>query len=85
MYISNENIISIENLEMNYGSHKVLNGINLEVKRGEIIGYIGANGTGKSTTVKILLGMIKNYTGIVKIFGKDISDVKAHGFIRLFL
>ncbi|GAA0179616.1 ABC transporter ATP-binding protein [Clostridium sediminicola] len=70
----NESIISIENLEMSYGTNKVLKGINLEIKKGQIIGYIGTNGAGKSTTVKILLGMVTGYTGSVKIFGRDISD-----------
>ncbi|SHH90079.1 ABC transporter ATP-binding protein [Clostridium grantii] len=72
--MSNENIITLENLRMKYGSHEVLKGVNLEIKRGQIIGYIGANGAGKSTTVKILLGMVNGYTGSVKIFGRDISD-----------
>lgn len=67
-------VISIKNLEMSYGDKQVLNGINLEVLSGQIIGYIGPNGAGKSTTVKILLGIIGNYRGEVKVFGKDISS-----------
>lgn len=66
--------ISIQDLYMSYGSKQVLNGINIEIPRGKIIGYIGPNGAGKSTTVKILLGLLTNYKGIVKVLGQDISD-----------
>ncbi|ERJ12026.1 ABC transporter ATP-binding protein [Haloplasma contractile] len=65
--------ISIKELHKNFGDNKVLNGIDLEVKQGEIIGYIGPNGAGKSTTVKLILGLIDDYEGEVKILGKDIK------------
>lgn len=69
-----ESIISIKDLRMNFGDKRVLNGINLEIQRGQIIGYIGTNGAGKSTTIKIMLGIIEGYTGQVKILGQDISN-----------
>jgi len=69
-----ESIISIKNLQMSYGSKQVLNGINLEIPRGQIIGYIGTNGAGKSTTIKIMLGILEGYTGKVEILGQDISN-----------
>ena len=69
-----ESIISIKNLTMSYGSKTVLNGINLEIPRGQIIGYIGTNGAGKSTTIKIMLGIIEGYEGKVEILGQDISN-----------
>lgn len=67
-------IISIKDLRVSYGDHEVLKGINLEVNGGQIIGYIGTNGAGKSTTVKTLLGIIPEYSGTVEIFGKDIRQ-----------
>lgn len=69
-----ESIISISNLRKSYGSKVVLKGIDLEVKRGEVIGYIGPNGAGKSTTVKIMLGLIRDYDGEVSILGENISS-----------
>lgn len=69
-----EIILSIHDLQKSYGRKAVLKGVSLEVKRGEIIGYIGANGAGKSTTIKIMLGIESDYRGEVKIFGHDISD-----------
>ena len=69
-----EKVLSLRNLSMRYGSKQVLDGINLDVHQGEIIGYIGPNGAGKSTTVKIMLGLIEGYTGEVEIFGKRINS-----------
>ncbi len=68
-----EPVVSIKDLRMNYGEKQVLNGINLEIHGGQIIGYIGPNGAGKSTTVKILLGILEGFRGEVKVFGEDIS------------
>ena len=65
--------VEIKNLFMSYGSNQVLKGINLEIHKGEIIGYIGTNGAGKSTTIKIILGLVEGYTGEVKVLGADIS------------
>lgn len=69
---STAHVITIKNLEMRYGDKQVLNGIDLEVMSGQIIGYIGPNGAGKSTTVKILLGVLSGYSGEVCVFGENI-------------
>lgn len=71
--MAKETIIQLKNLKMNFGSKPVLNGINLDIHSGEIIGYIGPNGAGKSTTVKIMLGLLGGYSGEILIFGEDIS------------
>ena len=68
-----ENAIFIRDLRMNYGEKQVLRGVNLEVKKGQVIGYIGPNGAGKSTTVKIMLGLVEGYAGEVTILGRDIA------------
>lgn len=69
-----EIILELKNLKKNFGEKEVLKGVDLQVKRGEIIGYIGANGAGKSTTVKIMLGIVDGYDGDVIIFDKSIKD-----------
>jgi ABC-2 type transport system ATP-binding protein len=68
-----EEILTITNLSKAYGNKEILKGIDLQVKRGEIIGYIGPNGAGKSTTIKIILGMELDYYGEVKLFGENIK------------
>lgn len=69
-----EPIISIKNLYKNYGEKQVLNGVDLEIYPGEVIGYIGPNGAGKSTTVKILTGLIDTFEGTIVVDGKDLRS-----------
>lgn len=70
--MENQKTVEIKNLYMNYGAKEVLKGINLEVHKGEIIGYIGTNGAGKSTTIKIILGIIEGWYGEIRVLGQDI-------------
>ncbi|UPA30968.1 ABC transporter ATP-binding protein [Terrisporobacter glycolicus] len=71
-----EIILELRNLKKQFGGKEVLKGVDLQVKRGEIIGYIGGNGAGKSTTVKIMLGIVDGYEGDVIIFDKNIKNTK---------
>lgn len=65
-------VISIENLYKAYGKKEVLKGVNLQVGYGEMFGFIGANGAGKSTTVDCLIG-IKSFTrGNISVCGHDV-------------
>lgn len=65
-------MIKIENLFKSYGSHKVLKGVDIEVKEGEVYGFIGQNGAGKSTTMNILAGLIEFDDGECTINSKRI-------------
>ncbi|MEO7802219.1 MAG: ABC transporter ATP-binding protein [Ginsengibacter sp.] len=69
-----EPIITLTNVHKYYGNKHVLQGINLAVQPGQVIGYIGPNGAGKSTTVKILCGLISDFEGTVKVDGFDIKE-----------
>jgi len=63
---------------------KALDGLNLEVKRGEVFGLLGPNGSGKTTTVRLMLGLLFPTRGAVRIFGKsprDISIKKRIGYM----
>ena len=75
-------ITRLSNVYKNYGEKQVLNGISLSVLPGQVIGYIGPTGAGKSTTVKILCGLISDYEGEVLVNGIDIRKdpvaAKAH-------
>jgi ABC-2 type transport system ATP-binding protein len=63
--------ISLRGLRKAYGPKVVLDGIDLEVRRGEILGYIGPNGAGKSTTIKVLIGLLPEFEGEVRVAGFD--------------
>jgi ABC-2 type transport system ATP-binding protein len=66
-----ESAITIEGLHFSYGSKQVLKGVDLEVPKGSIFGFLGRNGTGKTTTIKTLLGLQKPRAGRCMIGGLD--------------
>ncbi len=70
------NAIEIKNLTKIYGEKQALSNFNMTVPSGAIYGFIGENGSGKSTTEKIICGLITKQSGDVKIFGKDYTDVE---------
>lgn len=71
-----ENIIEITGLNFNLDASRILEDINLEIKRGEFLGIIGPNGAGKTTLLKIILGLLKPTSGTIKLFGEDINNFK---------
>lgn len=64
-------ILQIEQVTKKFGNFTALDGINLEVKQGEVYGFIGPNGAGKTTTIRILLGILQATSGSATIFGQD--------------
>ncbi|PEO46575.1 ABC transporter ATP-binding protein [Bacillus sp. AFS026049] len=64
-------VLKTTDLTKKFGKFTALNGVNIEVNKGEIFGFIGPNGAGKSTTIRVLLGILKATDGEAKIFGKD--------------
>ena len=69
------NAIEIRNLSKNFGAKQAVNGLNMTVPEGAIYGFIGENGSGKSTTEKIICGLIHESGGTVKLYGKPHTDV----------
>ena len=68
------NAIEIRNLTKNFGAKQAVNGLNMTVPEGAIYGFIGENGSGKSTTEKIICGLIHESGGTVKLFSKPHTD-----------
>ena len=68
------NAIEIRNLTKNFGPKQAVNGLNMTVPEGAIYGFIGENGSGKSTTEKIICGLIHENGGTVKLYGKPHTD-----------
>ena len=69
----------VRDLTKDYDGHVVLNNISFDIPRGKIVGLLGPNGCGKSTLMKILAGVIHDYTGNIKIGGRPIGiGSKAH-------
>lgn len=63
------NIIEIKQLEKKYGNKEVLKGLNLTISSGQIVGLLGPNGCGKTTLIKTIVGLIKDYKGTILIDG----------------
>ncbi|MBW6409617.1 ABC transporter ATP-binding protein [Clostridium weizhouense] len=67
-------VLELKNLSLSYDKKTIINNINLKASCGEVIGIIGHNGAGKSTFLKTLCGLYKNYTGSIKWNGKEINS-----------
>ena len=77
-------ILSVKDLQVNYGGIEAVKGISFDVPAGDIVTLIGANGAGKSTTLKAIAGLVKPRSGSIvfegtNIIGKDSSDIVAKG------
>ena len=68
------NAIEIRDLKKNFGQKQALSGLDMTVPQGAIYGFIGENGSGKSTTEKIICGLLVPSGGSIKLFGKDYKD-----------
>ncbi len=76
-----ETLLSVKDLHVSYGAIKAVRGISFEIKKGEIVTLIGANGAGKSTTLNTVAGLIKPDSGSVEFKGQNIVGVKAHKIV----
>ena len=78
--MSNENVIQVKRLTKTFGNFTAVNAISFEVKKGEIFGFLGANGAGKTTAMKMLIGISKPTSGEATIAGFDVykhaEDIK---------
>ncbi len=66
-------MLQVENLNVYYGAIHALQGISFNVNEGEIVTLIGANGAGKSTTLRTISGLLRSRTGSITFKGEDIS------------
>jgi|TARA_B100001093_G_scaffold520493_1_gene616762 ABC-2 type transport system ATP-binding protein len=72
--MKNQPAIKINNLFKSYEDVKAVNGIDLEIKKGEFYGLLGPNGAGKSTTINSITSLVKPSKGSIEIFGKNIEE-----------
>lgn len=76
-------MLKIHNLDVSYGPIRALKGISFEVKEGEIVTLIGANGAGKSTTLRTISNLIKPQNGSITFLNKDLLSVPAYDLVKL--
>lgn len=75
-------MLKIENLVVSYGGIEALNGICLDVEEGKIVTLVGANGAGKSTTLRSVVGLVKPVSGSIVYKGKNLINEKTQNLIR---
>ncbi len=78
-----DQLISIKNFSKSFGDNEVIDDLSFEVYKGEIFAFLGANGSGKTTTIRCLLGIYSDYEGELKIFNKkfDLSFSHKIGYL----
>lgn len=76
-------LLEIENLSVNYGGIRALQSVSLSVERGEIVTLIGANGAGKSTTLRAISRIVNARQGRIILDGKDVSRLAPHEIVKL--
>ncbi|MBP1912896.1 ABC transporter ATP-binding protein [Thermococcus stetteri] len=67
-------VIKVKNVKKYYGDVRGVENLSFSVEKGEIYGFLGPNGAGKTTTVKILVKIIRDYSGEVRVLGKDLRE-----------
>jgi ABC-2 type transport system ATP-binding protein len=72
--MNQENIITVQNLTKTFGTFTAVKGISFEVDKGEIFGFLGANGAGKTTAIKMLIGISKPSSGKAVVAGYDVVE-----------
>ena len=77
-----EIMLKIDNIHVYYGAIHALKGVSLEVHKGEIVTLIGANGAGKSTTLRTVSGLLAPKSGSISFLGKNIAGMPAHEIVK---
>ncbi|MPZ58076.1 MAG: ATP-binding cassette domain-containing protein [Rhizobiales bacterium] len=76
-------LIQVEGIHTFYGKSHILHGVTLHVGAGEVVGLLGRNGVGKSTTLKTIMGLVHPSQGQVLLAGQQVTDLPAHKLARL--
>ena len=76
-------MLKAENLNVYYGPIHAVKGVSFEVNEGEVVTLIGANGAGKSTSLKTISGLMRSRGGAIEFMGKSIASTPAHKIVEL--
>jgi phospholipid/cholesterol/gamma-HCH transport system ATP-binding protein len=72
-----EAVLRVRDLKVGFGDKLVMDGLDLDVYRGEVLGFVGASGAGKSVLTRTILGLIPKRAGTIEVYGQDI-DAMTH-------
>jgi phospholipid/cholesterol/gamma-HCH transport system ATP-binding protein len=71
-------VIRVRGLEVGFGDRLVMDGLDLELYRGEVLGFVGASGAGKSVLTRTILGLLHKRAGTIEVFGHDMDKLDTH-------
>ena len=74
-------MLKVKDINVYYGKIHALKNVSFEVRPGEVVALIGANGAGKSTTLKTVSGMMHSRTGSIEFLGEDITHTPSHNLV----
>jgi len=80
--MSAEPLLSVSDLQAHYGKSHILRGVSFEVGRGEVVSLLGRNGSGRSTTLKALMGLVPPSGGQVSLNGRALTGARPHAICR---
>ena len=78
-------ILKVDDINVYYGAIHAIKGVSFEVKEGEVVTLIGANGAGKSTILKTVAGLLSSHTGSIQFMGKSLGGIPAHKIVPMGL
>ena len=68
--------IRVRDIVVGFGEKIILDGLNLDVRRGEVLGFVGGSGTGKSVLTRTILGLVKKRAGTIEVFGRNLDELE---------
>ena len=75
-----EVVIEVRDLVTHYGDRKILDGVSMDIRRGEIMVIMGGSGSGKSTLLRHLIRLERKTSGTIKLLGREVDDMSDHEF-----
>ncbi|MDP4594607.1 MAG: ATP-binding cassette domain-containing protein, partial [Beijerinckiaceae bacterium] len=75
--------IRVRNIVVGFGDKIILDGLNLDVRRGEVLGFVGGSGTGKSVLTRTILGLVHKRGGTIEVFGHDLDRLDGEDRLAL--
>jgi urea transport system ATP-binding protein len=81
--MSLNSLLEVSGLWANYGATPILQGVDMTINKGEIVGLIGRNGVGKTTTMRCLIGLLRATSGWIRLNGEDVTALPSDALARL--
>ncbi len=76
-------MLQLDDVHAHYGKSHVLHGVSIEIRAGEVVGLLGRNGVGKTTTLKAIMGLVRRTGGRITFDGRDLTSVSTHELAAL--